>query len=163
MLVVLSVAQFINCITGGVGFTLSMTGKQYLEMYNSIAMVLINIVLNYFLIPEYGAMGAAIATSISIIAINLVRLAEVYIFYKIHPYSTDYFRGIICGVVAVIVLLIIRRHLPSDSHLIMLLSNSLVIAIIFVAGFSYNGFSEEDRLLFAALSGKFKIKSTLRK
>jgi len=99
VLMVLAVAQFTNCVTGGVALTLSMTGKQHVEMINSLLLVMMSIALNYFLIPVYGPLGAAIATGISIAVINLVRLVEVYIIYKIHPYDMGYVQGIISALV----------------------------------------------------------------
>lgn len=159
VLIVLSVAQFINCVTGGVGFTLIMTDKQYVEMLNTIAMVFLNILLNYLLIPIYGSFGAAIATAIAIGTINLIRLLEVYIFCKIHPYSKSYIHGIISGVIAFIALYIFNKYFPYHSGLIRIISNSLIAGIIFVSIFITKGLNEEDKLLLNTVSNRFKTES----
>ncbi|KXK28278.1 MAG: hypothetical protein UZ01_02763 [Candidatus Brocadia sinica] len=163
VLIVLAIAQFINAVTGGVAFTLSMTGKQNIEMLNSFAMVVMNIILNYFLIPEYGSLGAAIATGISIGAINLIRLLEVYILYKVHPYNLGYIQGVASGVIAVASLYFLGGHLQNYSHAIRLIANSLVVCIIFVIPFIIRGLRDEDRFVFDAVAKKFKYKIRVSK
>ncbi len=156
VLVILTIAQLINCTTGGVGNTLMMTGKQNVAMRKSIALVIINIVLNYFLIPRYGNLGAALSTGISIGIINLLLLLDVYILYKIHPYNMSYLQGIISGIIAVFFLLFFSSSIPEYSNLTGLVFNSIVISSIFIAMFIITGFHNEDRLLFDALVKKFK-------
>jgi O-antigen/teichoic acid export membrane protein len=86
ILVVLAVSKLINVGTGPVGYMLVMTGRPTLELINSWVAGLINILLNFWLIPEYGALGAALATGSSIVIVNLVRLLETYIIHHCHPF-----------------------------------------------------------------------------
>ncbi len=158
VLVVLTIAQFVNCVTGGVGSTLTMTGKQNIEMINNIAMVIINIVLNYFLITAYGVVGAAIATGISIVVINLLRLLEVYFIYKIQPYSRYFIPGIVCGIVSALALYLIGVYLPGRSCIMSLTSNVAIVVFIFIIPFFIMKPSDDDRLLFKAINDKFKFK-----
>jgi polysaccharide transporter, PST family len=60
-------------------------GLTRLQMYKSVLGALVNIILNLFLIPPYGAMGAAIATVISYAASDL--LSNV-----IHPQTRSIFK-----------------------------------------------------------------------
>lgn len=66
ILIVLCVGQLINSFSGSVGLILQMVGLQ--KVYQNIVFtsLIINIVLNFMLTPTYGAMGAAVATVISI-------------------------------------------------------------------------------------------------
>lgn len=88
-LVVLSLGEFINAAVGPVGYFLMMTGKPKVNLINSIFMCGLNAGLNILLIPRYGLMGAAGATGSSIALINLLRLAEVYFFYRILPFRAN--------------------------------------------------------------------------
>jgi len=54
-------------------------------------MAMINIILNAILIPEYGILGAAIATGISITIINIIKVFEVKHLLGIIPYNKEYF------------------------------------------------------------------------
>ncbi len=63
---ILMIGQFMSVCSGPVVILLNMTGKQApLNVVMLIASIL-NVVLNYFLIPIYGIEGAAIATAISL-------------------------------------------------------------------------------------------------
>ena len=70
-MVILIFGQFINVFTGAVGFLMSMTGHHNAALQVIIVSVIINISLNYYLIPLYGIEGAATATAISTIIRNL--------------------------------------------------------------------------------------------
>jgi O-antigen/teichoic acid export membrane protein len=56
---------------------LSMTGFPFLNFLNSLGMVILNFVLNLLLIPQYGMVGAAWASTTSLAVIALVRVIQV--------------------------------------------------------------------------------------
>jgi len=103
VLVIISFAYYINASTGSVGNMLIMSGHQKLMMYNSIAVFIFNIITNYLLIPAYGMIGAAITSCLSIIAYNILMLAEVYWWLEMHPYNVRFVKASIYGVVAFLV------------------------------------------------------------
>ena len=43
--------------------------------------------MNVYLIPEHGILGAAIATSISVLIYNLVKSVFIYFKFNLHPFS----------------------------------------------------------------------------
>jgi len=88
-LIILAFGQLVNSFAGPTGTMLIMSGKQKWEVYNSISLVFFNIFFNVALIPRYGIIGAAIATSSSIIIVNIFKVVETFIELKIHPYSFD--------------------------------------------------------------------------
>ena len=73
-LIILSIGQFINAASGSVGYFLNMTGYQ--NIFRNIIFIagLVNILLNFLLIPKFKYNGAAIATSISMIFWNVLAL-----------------------------------------------------------------------------------------
>ena len=79
---ILGVGQFVNIATGTVGFLLIMSGKE-IWMRNIIACcAFINMTLNILLIPKYGAIGGAVATSVSLIIQNI--FAVILVWKKYH-------------------------------------------------------------------------------
>lgn len=80
VLMILSIGQLINSMSGPVGHILNMTDRQVIFQYIMLISVLLNITLNYLLIPMYGIEGAAISTAASTILWNL--LSVVYIHKK---------------------------------------------------------------------------------
>lgn len=77
-LLILLIGQTINALCGSVGTYLNMTGKHVALQKILVSALAINIVLNYLLIPAYGILGAAIATSASMIVWNIVAVIYVY-------------------------------------------------------------------------------------
>ena len=78
VLLILLFGQFINILCGSVGYILMMTNKQNLLLNIIIFSAILNIILNIILIPIYGIMGAAVASTISMICWNLIAMIYVY-------------------------------------------------------------------------------------
>ena len=66
ILIILSIGQFFNIASGPIGSLLIMCNYEKVFRNITIASLLLNVLMNYFLIIEFGANGAAIATSITI-------------------------------------------------------------------------------------------------
>lgn len=72
ILIILCIGQLINSMSGSVGIIMQMTGHQ--KAYQNIVLIalVLNIVLNFTLIPKYSILGAAIATVVSISSWNII-------------------------------------------------------------------------------------------
>lgn len=70
-LIILSIGQSINAFSGSVGFLMTMTGHQKEAAIVLCICALLNISLNFLMIPIWGLRGAAIATSITNVIWNL--------------------------------------------------------------------------------------------
>lgn len=84
---ILSIAQLCNAATGSVGFMLQMTGKERWFLFNYVVSAVVNVSLNLFLVPIFGVKGAAIATGSSIVLVNALGSAELWVSQRIHPWS----------------------------------------------------------------------------
>ncbi|WP_414527326.1 flippase [Nodularia chucula] len=71
-LVILALGQLINSATGPVGYMLDLTGHQDQSARVRCFTAITNIVLNSILIPQFGIIGAAIATSTAVILDNVI-------------------------------------------------------------------------------------------
>lgn len=80
---ILLVGQFVNVAAGPVGFLLLMTGHEKVQQNNVLANAGLNVILNILLIPRYGLIGAAVASSISLALKNLISVLLVYRFMAI--------------------------------------------------------------------------------
>ena len=74
ILIVLSIGQFFNIASGCAGMLLIMCGHEKIHGWISLSFVILNLLLNYFLIIHYGALGAAIATAITVAGENIVKV-----------------------------------------------------------------------------------------
>jgi O-antigen/teichoic acid export membrane protein len=70
--IILSAGRLVVAFSGAAGNLLQMCGKQVIFMNVAIIGSLINIILNFVLIPIYGINGSAMATMISIVIFNLL-------------------------------------------------------------------------------------------
>jgi len=84
-LALLSIGQFVNVSTGSVGYLLMMSGNEKIMRNIVLTTAILNIVLNVALIPGYGLTGAAVATAVSLIFLNL---GSVYLAKKIMGINT---------------------------------------------------------------------------
>ena len=85
-LLILSVGQLVNVLSGSVGYIMTMTGRQKQAAYVLAISAALNIVMNYMLIPHFGIEGAAIATAVSLMLWNIALI--LYIRKKINLNST---------------------------------------------------------------------------
>ena len=90
-LIILSVSKMFSAISGSVGTFLQMVGKQNVFQNILIFTAIINIALNYVLIPSYGIDGAAFASALSGVIWNVLMI--IYIKKNFGFYSI-YFPGI---------------------------------------------------------------------
>ncbi len=72
VLIILSFAQLVNICAGSVGIFLQMTGYQKFHQNVILFGAILNVVLNYLLIPKIGMEGAAIASAVSMIVWNVL-------------------------------------------------------------------------------------------
>jgi len=70
--VFLSFGKLISSLSGSVGNLLQMTGKQVIFMSVLFVGAIVNVLLNFFLIPKFGINGAALASMISLSMWNLI-------------------------------------------------------------------------------------------
>lgn len=147
ILVILSFGQLINCATGGVGYTLSMTGRQRLEALNSLIMVIVNILLNLFLIKKYGSIGAAISTCATVTLINILRLVEVNIIYKMQPFQKEHLRIFVPAIYSIALLTIIGGFIQNLDNYLVLTVNLFVIFSTFYVYKYFIGFDDEEHYL----------------
>lgn len=78
ILVILMVGQFVNVVTGSVGYLLMMSGHAKTIRNITVASAVLQLVLVLMLAPLMGALGAAIASSLALAAVNLTSTYFVY-------------------------------------------------------------------------------------
>lgn len=87
----LAVSQFAVSALSNVGWVLSMTGRHNAEMALLAIGLVVALVLNFALVPTYGAMGAAVATLASTIVANGARIYVVFRSTGILPFDAEVF------------------------------------------------------------------------
>ena len=91
VLFILCFGQLITALTGSVGVILQMTGHQVIYQNIMIIALIVNVILNFVLIPLYGPVGAAIATISSIICWNVIGAIYIKVKLNISSYFNPFY------------------------------------------------------------------------
>jgi len=99
VLIILTIATLLQAIFGAASPTLGMSGFTRLILINTSIAFILNLGLNYTLIPLYGINGAAYATLITLTTIGCIRVAQVRIFLKMNLFSFKMLKPLTAGAV----------------------------------------------------------------
>jgi len=95
IVIIVSFAKLYSMSIGCVNNIISNSKYYYYIFWFSIISSVLAVVLNLYLIQDYGIIGAAYATFLVILIMNSLKLYLVNIKFKIHPYSYDTIKIII--------------------------------------------------------------------
>lgn len=99
---ILATAFLLNSIIGFSGQVLTVVGRSKLIFANSVVGGSMNLILNIMLIPQYGLVGAALATGFSVVALNVARTVEIKILEGFTGLSSRLFAPVGIGTVAIL-------------------------------------------------------------
>lgn len=108
VLVIIAVGLSMSIVAGMSGVILVAGGHTKLHLACEVITAITNVSLNVVLIPVYGIVGAAIGTGVSYFARNLASLAFVYKTNKTHPYTKDYIKIVLSGLIVLILFYLIK-------------------------------------------------------
>jgi O-antigen/teichoic acid export membrane protein len=150
-LIVLALGELINAGTGICGSIIDMTGRTKLKLANAIFWVLLISVSNVLLIPRWGVLGAAVSSSLSISAVNLLRVLQVWILYRILPYNRTFIKPITAGSAAAFGALLLRWLLPEDGNFLLIIVQILVLGFVYIGVTLLLGVLPEERIVLVKL------------
>lgn len=136
-LLILSLGNLVQVLLGSAGSIIVMTGKIYLNLLNSLVIAVANVVGYYFLISSMGALGAALANSISVILISVLFFLEVLYYYKMHPFQVSLWKPVVAAVLSAAVSwslksMIVLDGLPYAFVLWILLGTGVFFAALYM-------------------------------
>ena len=151
--VILAVGKFVAAATGPCGMMLDMSGRPAWSMANNIVALVANVLLNLWWIPEYGIVGSAAAWALSLTVVNLARILEVWRIMDMLPFDLATLKGVVAGVGATAVGLLVNRwlDLPLD-----LLVGVPALGLTYLGLMLALGISAEDRLVLDMVFGRFR-------
>jgi len=150
VLVILSSVHLVGYSTGGAlaGHVLQMSGKQDIEFINAMVMLIINVALNFWLIPIYGILGAAVATGVSYAVINIARITEVYRLLRLHPYDTNYHKLFIAAFAVIILFaFLFVFNVLSLSWIF----SVIILVIVYFTALYFLGLEYEDKMIWETI------------
>ena len=133
---VLVIAMTFSALVTFLGSIYFVEKKSVMSMLTSTAGAVINIILNFMLIPTRGAMGAAVATAISYVAVYVIRVIDT------------------------------QNYLKFNTHVVRVVVNTAVLVVqtvILIASFKYWFFFEIGLAVFMLVFNGREIVVTLSK
>jgi O-antigen/teichoic acid export membrane protein len=103
VLVALAIGMLFRIGTGPVTTTLIVGGRSRLAFIDYLIVAVTEVALMLLLVPQHGALGAAIASAVGVALNNLLPLVQVWRILGFHVYRVEYWKPAAAGVVAVIV------------------------------------------------------------
>ena len=148
---------FIQTIFGLGSSTLSMSGNTKFNLFNVSIALILNISLNYILIPQYGIVGAALATAIALFILSILRFVENIVLMKLNLFSIKLLKPIISGSITFLVINYLRTifsnlfSLESIFNLIVyLVAHFMLVCLIYFSIYFLMGFDKEDKELISS-------------
>ena len=126
----------------------------------SIALIL-NISLNYFLIPQYGIVGAALSTAIALFILSILRFIENIVLMKLNLFSIKLIKPIVAGIITFLIYSnaknIFLNLFSLDNILgliVYLLVHFTLVLLTYFLIYFLMGFDEEDKELINSFKTK---------
>lgn len=161
-LLVLCYARIFASLTGPCTAIINMIGKPMLNLYNDLSTFILNIILNLFLIPQYGILGAAIATALSVTILNIIRIFEVYSILRVHPFNLSYLKPALSALIMIISIILSQRFVFPNCSIPFIISIIFVFLGLYFCLLKLLGLNEEDNIVLDSIGKKLFYRSVPR-
>lgn len=147
---ILACGQLVSAAAGPCGTVLSMSGRVGLNMADNVGVLVLNVAMNLWLIPHYAAVGAAVAWSISLAGVNVVKLVQVRYIVHVAPAGSGIAKGLLAAIPALGAGAIIQMLV--DGWLTAVLLGGFAVVVVYAGTILLLGLSADDRTMMRALS-----------
>ncbi len=137
--------QLVNSGVGSVGYINAMIGRPLCNFYANLAAFLLNLVLNFTLIPTYGMEGAALATAAALATWNLISFGFMYQALPMHPFDRRYLGILWAALFASLSGALFGRLLSESFYLVRLLFCGVLYSLPFALICYRRALTEEER------------------
>jgi O-antigen/teichoic acid export membrane protein len=127
----LMVGRLVDMYFGINGAIFTTSKKFKYDIYFTCFLILAVFLLNLWLIPIFGIVGAAISTSVAILIYNFGRLLFVWFVFKIHPFHKNQFVIISLGTLSLLVGWL-TSDLINNQYVEFIVQSFLVFSLFFV-------------------------------
>jgi O-antigen/teichoic acid export membrane protein len=150
---------------GTLGYTSTGVGANILDMtdhpkvntINAIVMVFITIILNILFIPKWQVVGAAIASAVSTVLVNILCLLEVRVLLGIQPYNRSILKPIVAGLTATMVAILLN-YLLNLPELLQLIVAGGMLWFVYASVIYILRIPPDDRVVFERLLSRLKAR-----
>lgn len=143
-----ALGQLLNAAVGPSNDLLMMTDHERLSFINHWVFGIMNVVLDYVFIREFGFVGAAFATASILALLNVVRWLELWHLEGLSPYSYRYYKPLVAGLAAAAVLYLSKFIASGIQSLVV---GGFLGSLAFALALYALGIEQDDRDFFTRL------------
>lgn len=132
----LAISKLFDMITSINSFILVYSKFYKANLIFVVLLGAINIILNIKLIPIYGMEGAAIASLVSLVTYNILRLIYIYFKLKIHPFSTGTIKVLLIASISFTIMYFMPEGKYFDNAYINLIAKGIIVGLIVLLTFA---------------------------
>jgi len=146
----------------GVNGAIILNSKHYrFDLYSTIILIIVTILLNYWLIPLYGILGAAIGTASAIVLYNVLKLFFVWLKFSMQPFEKSIFPVLFIGGITLVIIF----QIPTlfNIYADILIRSLLICALYLIPIVSLKISEQFNQLVFDSLgmiTNQFKSKKS---
>lgn len=159
-LLVLALGFSIGTAVSLSGNILVAAGHTKLSLASEIVGAVGSLSLNFILIPIYGIVGAAVAAGASFALRGLAALIFTYRTEKIHPFSRDFLKALLAGLISLGIIFGLKTYLTGSVPMLALMVGLGLLLFLIYGGLLLLSrvFDETDRFVLDAVEKKTGIK-----
>jgi len=135
IVIIVSFAKLYSMSIGCINNIISNSKYYYYIFWFSIISSVLAVVLNLYLIQDYGIIGAAYATFLVILIMNSLKLYLVNLKFKIHPYSYDTLKIVI--LTTFIYIIFYNLNLTFDPVTSIAIKSTLILTLYTLAAYIF--------------------------
>jgi O-antigen/teichoic acid export membrane protein len=157
---ILATGFFMGTVSFAPHYLLTMSKNTRIIFIISLVATLINVVLNFTLIPIYGVLGAAVATAMTYLVNSSLLLTYTWHNMRISPFSSALVKSIPAGLVTMVAVYFIGRLIfQSLGGYLLLLLFALFVGLYAILVLFLNGLQREDVAILKAFEKKTGLRS----
>ena len=135
IVIIVSFGKLYSMSIGCINNIISNSKYYYYTFWFSLFSSILAVVLNIYLITEYGIVGAAYATLIVLIIMNSLKLYLIKVKFNIHPYSRDTVKIIVLSMLGFVIFSNLK--LDFDPVLNIIVKSSLVLILYTLSAYIF--------------------------
>jgi len=160
---ILSIAFFINTMTGPDGSTIIAYGRTKFLMYATALTAGINFLLCLILIPYYGIIGAAFATGFSVVLVNILRISKLFAISGVHSLKPENIKPVFSTILLGSIIVIALTNIPLSRVLQAIIAFVLLSILFLVMMLLTHSVSKQDINLLTLIEKKIGINLSILK
>jgi O-antigen/teichoic acid export membrane protein len=163
-LAILVFSKLVSATVGNVNSFLKSKDYTKVFLYNTVFVVVVNVLLNIYLIPKLGINGAAIATAVSGIIGELLLFLETYRFEKVISLHRNMIKTLMSGTIAITAtylgLNLIFNTVP---YLALIPAAGVFLTLHIIIFLKIGGLTEYDKEIIITIGNKAGLDKETRK